>query len=154
MGYLLRSIIRLFAQTEQFLSVSGVFTLSANEFRHGFAAFFRDTDAIAMEPIITQITANIKLRLVVRLSADAVQLFLFGRPALVRWRPLAFVSFLVLIWIFAAVRENGSCNGCGRFPFAWTRSYFVLFSSFHFGSSCQLFGYFSLLANTISIIHY
>ena len=51
-------------------------TAFANKFAHRLTHGFRDSDAVAMEPVRTHVATNIDLGIVIRLAAAAVQLFL------------------------------------------------------------------------------
>lgn len=55
-----RLIVRLTTQTEQLLSITCMFAFAANKFREIFGLFFGNIHAIAVEPIVTQITTNVK----------------------------------------------------------------------------------------------
>lgn len=72
----LRLVVRLPAQTEQFLSITGMLALATNEFRDAFRFFLCNVNTFAVEPIIAQITADIKHGIIVRRLANAVKLLL------------------------------------------------------------------------------
>lgn len=73
---LLRFVIWLATQTKQFLSLARMLTLSTNKLRNVFASLLGNSDAVSMEPIVTQVATHVEFGLVVWRSTNAVQFLL------------------------------------------------------------------------------
>lgn len=156
--YSLRLVVRLLAQTEQLLRLPGVLALRAYELRQRLAALLRYADAVAVEPVVAQVAADVELGLVVRRPTHAVQLLLFAAGTLRRRGRLRLLdagAFLAAgrrpARVLREDRRGGGGGGGRGLALAAARAHLVLLVALELRSGREFFGYFLLFFFLISV---